>query len=46
MCQILTIREYKDADKEIVLALFKANTPKYFAFDEEEDFIHYIEKSI
>lgn len=37
------IRAYEKSDKELVLDLFRRNTPKYFAIDEESDFIDYLE---
>lgn len=36
-------REYKQEDKAAVLALFRLNTPAYFAVDEEMDLSHYLD---
>ena len=44
MSQILVIKEYKEVERQIVLDIFKANTPKYFAFEEEEAFCNYLDK--
>lgn len=33
----IVIREYEPADKEAVLSLIRANTPEYFAPEEEAD---------
>jgi ribosomal-protein-alanine N-acetyltransferase len=40
------IREYISSDKKLVIELLRLNTPKYFAPEEEIDFIHYLENEI
>ena len=37
------IRPFKPHDKEILVDIFKLNTPKYFAPKEVDDFIEYLE---
>lgn len=43
MTTIITIREYESSDKEDVINLIRLNTPDYFAADEEDDLINYLE---
>lgn len=38
------IREYAETDKTTVIDLLQLNTPQYFAPEEEQDFIEYLEK--
>jgi len=38
----MTIRAYRKDDREAVLALLRANTPEYFAPEEEQDLIRYL----
>lgn len=40
------IRDYKSHDRASVLNLLRLNTPKYFAPQEEADFIHYLENEL
>lgn len=40
------IRPYLTQDKLILIDLLRMNTPKYFAVDEEKDFIKYLENEI
>lgn len=39
----IVIREYEPADKEAVLSLIRANTPEYFAPEEEADLSRYLD---
>lgn len=39
----MMIRQYKSEDKESVLSLLKGNTPIYFAEEEKDDLILYLE---
>ncbi len=43
MANLITIREYEPQDKNEVINLIRLNTPEYFAIDEEEDLINYLE---
>ncbi len=40
------IREYTPSDNHQVLNLLRLNTPEYFAVEEENDFINYLENEI
>jgi N-acetylglutamate synthase-like GNAT family acetyltransferase len=40
------IREYSSSDQKLVIELLRLNTPKYFAPEEENDFIQYLENEI
>ncbi len=42
----IKIRHYKDADQDAVLQLLRLNTPKYFAEEEEEDFVKYLRDTL
>lgn len=42
----MTIRSFEPEDKEAILHLFDANTPAFFAFEERDDLIFYLEKEI
>lgn len=42
----ISIRDYTAVDKDAVLDLLRLNTPKYFAFEEEQDFVDYLENEI
>jgi len=46
MLTSIHIRHYTTNDFEAVLALLQLNTPQYFASEEEEDLIHYLNKEI
>lgn len=46
MIENLTIRAYKPADKDNVLAILKLNVPEYFAESEIEDLEDYLEHKI
>ena len=39
----MTIREYTRSHREVILQLFRLNTPRYFSITEESDFIDYLE---
>ena len=39
------IRPYKKSDKDLLIEVFKLNTPKYFDVKEVEDFEMYLEKN-
>ena len=39
----IVIREYEPADKEAVMDLIRANTPEYFAPEEEADLSRYLD---
>ena len=39
----LTIRDYNPSRREVILQLFRLNTPRYFSIAEESDFIDYLE---
>ena len=43
MKNLIEIREYSETDKSEVLILLRQNTPRYFAVEEELEFIEYIE---
>lgn len=43
MKELITIREYETKDKNKVIDLLRLNTPEYFAVEEEEDLIQYLE---
>lgn len=43
MNNLITIREYKPADKDAVMNLIRLNTPKYFAPTEEADLNKYLD---
>lgn len=38
------LRAYRDEDREACLALFDGNVPKYFAVEERQDFVSFLEK--
>jgi len=38
----MTIRRYSEADREKIIELLRLNTPEYFAPEEEEDLIYYL----
>lgn len=40
------IREYKIADKKVLLEILRLNTPEYFDEAEEQDFIDYLDNEI
>ena len=40
------IREYNEADKPELLQLLRLNTPQYFAPEEEQDLVHYLDHEI
>lgn len=40
------IREFVQGDKQIVLDLFRLNTPTFFSPNEEEDLIYYLDNEI
>ena len=40
--QTISIREYKLSDKESIVDLFRLNTPKYFALEEEKELDNYL----
>ncbi len=40
------IRKYHNTDQASVLALFRLNTPKYFAPEEESDLVYYLENEL
>lgn len=42
----LTIREYRQEDKPIILDLLRRNTPQYFSPEEETDLVHYLDHEI
>lgn len=42
----LIIREYANPDKENVMDLLRLNSPKYFAPEEEQDLLYYLENEI
>ena len=39
----VNIRQYKDSDKDLLINILRANTPRYFAEEEESDFIEYLD---
>lgn len=39
----VNIREYKTEDKDELISLLRLNTPQFFAAEEEEDFVNYLE---
>lgn len=41
---MISIREYRPADKEAVMELLRRNTPEYFAEREEEDLSDYLDR--
>ena len=43
MEDLITIREYELNDKESIISLLRANTPQFFAPDEEADLNSYLE---
>lgn len=43
MTNLIEIREYFETDKNEVLSLLRENTPRYFAIEEELEFIEYLE---
>ncbi|MNQ52439.1 N-acetylglutamate synthase [compost metagenome] len=43
MTNLITIREYEPIDKHDVINLLRLNTPEFFATEEEEDLIKYLE---
>lgn len=42
----VSIREYREQDKPELLQLLRLNTPQYFAPEEEQDLIHYLDHEI
>lgn len=44
LMNVISIREFEANDKNEVIHLFKLNTPPFFAVEEEEDLIQYLEK--
>lgn len=46
MMSSITIRAYQGKDKEAVLHLMDANTPKYFHPNERNDLIHYLDHEL
>lgn len=46
MTEKISIREYKNSDKELVLNLLRVNTPLYFSYDEEKDLVWYLDNEI
>jgi ribosomal protein S18 acetylase RimI-like enzyme len=46
MTEMMIIRPYELADKEVVLRLLRLNTPDYFSPSEENDLIHYLDYEI
>jgi len=42
----ITIRKYDPSDKNTVFGLLRANTPSYFAKEEEKELINYLENEI
>ena len=42
----ITIRPYGNQDKSALIDLLRLNTPQYFGFEEEIDFIRYLESEI
>ena len=40
------IRPYTDTDREALLHILRLNTPRYFAPEEEADFIEYLDKHL
>lgn len=43
---MLQIRKYVSTDQSTLIKLLRQNTPKYFAPDEEEDFITYLDSEV
>ena len=43
---LIKIRVYKKSDQAVILELLRLNTPKYFAEDEEQSFINYLNHEI
>lgn len=43
---IETIRKYNQEDKEILISLLRLNTPAFFAPEEEEDYVQYLENEL
>ena len=43
MTNLIEIREYFETDKNEALSLLRENTPRYFAIEEELEFIEYLE---
>lgn len=43
MTSLITIREYEPNDLEDIVTLIRLNTPDFFATDEENDLINYLE---
>ena len=41
-----TIRTYKEEDKKNLIKIFRLNTPRFFAPEEEENFKNYLEDEI
>jgi ribosomal-protein-alanine N-acetyltransferase len=46
MTKLISIREYEAKDKNEVINLIRLNTPEYFAVEEEDCFIKYLETEI
>ncbi len=46
MTKLISIREYEAKDKNEVINLIRLNTPEYFAVEEEDYFIKYLETEI
>lgn len=44
--EMITIREYTPLDRESLIKLLRLNIPKYFAPEEEQDLIDYLDKHI
>jgi ribosomal-protein-alanine N-acetyltransferase len=45
-CEILTFREYSSNDHDALQSLLYLNTPEYFAKEEKNDFIYYLENEV
>lgn len=43
---MITIRLYTPQDKNAIFSLLDLNTPKYFAPEEKDDLVHYLENEI
>lgn len=46
MSKAFVIREYQEKDKDFVIELLRLNTPEFFAPEEEQEFITYLESEI
>lgn len=40
------IRDYANSDKDAVIGLLRLNTPQYFAPEEEQDLLHYLDHEL